>query len=179
MAQVWMVNGAGVDGKWRRCGKRVGTGATGKPESTIRGAGLPHKITPAPRKTHTCAHIEPYLRPYRAIPAPRSHACTKERKYCARKRNFSVPKAEYYSRPSRKAYRFFLPCTKLSVRPHQRPCARQRNDSDSLYTARDAAARQKDRLGWFLRSQACQSTARRTFWLFFVLPDMPRCGGGM
>ena len=45
--------GAGVLGCWRRCGEREGTGATGKLESPIRGAGPPPKNTPAPLDAFT------------------------------------------------------------------------------------------------------------------------------
>ena len=55
LAQVSRVFGAGVWGVWRRCGKWVGTCATGGRRRPICGAGPSSKNTPAPRKPGTCA----------------------------------------------------------------------------------------------------------------------------
>ena len=57
LAQVSRVFGAGVWGVWRRCGKWVGTCATGGRRRPICGAGPPSKNTPAPRKPGTCAGV--------------------------------------------------------------------------------------------------------------------------
>jgi hypothetical protein len=54
VAQMQMIFGAGEDIGRRRCGKRVGTGATGEPESPIRGAGSLVKNTPAQTSFYTC-----------------------------------------------------------------------------------------------------------------------------
>ena len=57
LAQVVSILGAGVWGVWRRCGKWVGTCATGRRRRLICGAGLPPKNTPAPRKPGTCVGV--------------------------------------------------------------------------------------------------------------------------
>ena len=57
LAQVVSILGAGVWGVWRRCGKWVGTCATGGRRRPICGAGPPSKNTPAPRKPGTCAGV--------------------------------------------------------------------------------------------------------------------------
>lgn len=57
LAQVVSILGAGVWGVRRRCGKWVGTCATGGRRRPICGAGPLSKKTPAPRKPGTCAGV--------------------------------------------------------------------------------------------------------------------------
>ena len=57
LAQVVSILGADVWGVWRRCGKRVGTCATGGRRRPICGAGPPSKNTPAPRKPGISAGV--------------------------------------------------------------------------------------------------------------------------